>query len=101
LPDLQRAIDELNAAPASALTAAIVLLFLLMLIGLIRGARLKRRVNELSVSVEQLLSENAARYTRQLLNRSIPGDDDFSAGAKTRGNANGAGVDWPSHHKAP
>jgi hypothetical protein len=98
---VQRAIEELNAAPASALCVATALLFLLILIALIRGARLKRRVNALSATVEQLLSENAARYTRHLLNRSIPGDDDFPADAKSRRSAEGALADWSSHQKAP
>jgi hypothetical protein len=73
---IEVAIEELNALPASALCAAIALLFLLTLIALIRGGRLKRRVNELSASVDSLQTENAARYTRQILNRPIAGDSD-------------------------
>ena len=72
----QRVIDELNAAPPSALWGVAAFLLLLILIALIRGARLKRRVNQLSASVDSLLTENAARYTRHVLHRPIPGDDD-------------------------
>jgi hypothetical protein len=101
LLSVQRAIEEFNTVPASALCAATALLFLLILVALIRGARLKRRVNELSATVEQLLSENAARYTRQLLNRPILGDEDFPVDPKSRRGADGARADWPSHQKAP
>ncbi len=73
---LQSAIDELNAAPVSALYALTALLFLLTLIALIRSARLKKRVDRLSASVTSLETENSARYTRQILNRPMAGDSD-------------------------
>jgi hypothetical protein len=73
---LQQSLDELNAVFLPALCAVTALLFLLTLVALIRGARLKKRVDQLSASVSSLQTENSARYTRQLLNRPIVGDSD-------------------------
>jgi hypothetical protein len=73
---VQHTIEELNAVSTAALCGLTALLFLLTLIALIRCARLKRRVDELSASVDSLQTENAARYTRQILNRPIAGDSD-------------------------
>ena len=73
---VQRGIEYLSGMLVPGLCAITALLFLLTLIALIRSARLKKRVDELSVSVNSLQTENAARYTRQLLNRPIAGDSE-------------------------
>ena len=73
---VQRIIEQLNAVPVPVLCVLTVLLLLLTLIALLKSARLKRRVDELSASVSSLQREDLARYTRQLLNRPIAGDID-------------------------
>jgi hypothetical protein len=101
LPYVQSVIEELNKTPAATLCAAGAVLFLLTLIALIRSMRLKKRVDALSVSVETLLTENSARYTRQILNRPIAGDDVFPVDAQRLPGVDSARTDWPSRQKAP
>jgi hypothetical protein len=52
-----------------ALTAAVVLIFILMLIAVIRGRRLRKGVGELRESVRKLIRDEEARYTREILGR--------------------------------
>jgi hypothetical protein len=51
------------------LCAATPLLFILILITLIRGRRLRKRVDELRNSVNRLINDEEARYTREILGR--------------------------------
>jgi hypothetical protein len=98
---VQSVIDALNTTPVAALCAVSAALFLLTLFALIRGMRLKKRVNVLAASVEALQTENTARYTRQILNRPIAGDDVFPADADGLRGVEGARPNWPTRQKAP
>ena len=57
-----------------ALCAAELLIFIMILILIRRGRRLKKRVDELTNSVTRLLNDEAARYTRSILGREKDND---------------------------
>jgi hypothetical protein len=57
-----------------ALCAAELLIFIIILISIMRGRRLRKRVDELTYSVTRLLNEEAARYTRSILGRAKDND---------------------------
>jgi predicted lysophospholipase L1 biosynthesis ABC-type transport system permease subunit len=52
-----------------ALCAFALLIFVLVLIALVRGRRVRKRVDDLSGSVRKLINDEEARYTREILGR--------------------------------
>jgi hypothetical protein len=52
-----------------ALCAAVLLIFVLVWIALSRGRRLGKKIDDLTYSVNGLLNQEGARYTREILGR--------------------------------
>ena len=61
-------IENYQANIIVGLCFAVPLIFVLVLIALSRGRRLRKRVDELTRSVRRLINEQEARYTREFLN---------------------------------
>ncbi len=66
---MRRYIESYPADMILALCAAVLLIFVLVLIMLVRGRRLKKRVDQLTNSVRRLINDEEARYTREILGR--------------------------------
>ena len=62
-------VESYQADIILALCAAVLLVFVLVLITLIRGRRLRKLVDELRKSVRRLNNDEEARYTREILGR--------------------------------
>jgi len=67
-------IDSYHADIILALSAVELLIFIMILISIRRGRRLKKRVDELTYSVTRILNDEAARYTRSILGRAKDND---------------------------
>ena len=67
-------IESHHADIILALSAAELLIFIMILISIRRGRRLKKRVDELTYSVTRILNDEAARYTRSILGRAKDND---------------------------
>jgi hypothetical protein len=71
---LQRYIESYHADIVFALCVAELLIFIMVLISIRRARRLRKRVDELAYSVNRILNDEAARYTRTILGREKDND---------------------------
>ena len=71
---LRSAAERYQTDVILALCVSALLILVLVLIALVRGRRLRKRVDELSNSVRKLINDEEARYTREILGRTKPKD---------------------------